>query len=138
MRGVRDSIWPFCLGAVQRPDARPDPSAGSWVRALVCSARRAAQCYGGKVRRPATLLPSSPTTTATRTVRGFMGLRAAPPAPASSPPKRVSPHMLSWLPAAGGVDPHSDITADKWKTHAPAVPPPPLPPPPPHPPTPPP
>jgi len=39
MRGVRDSTWPFCLDAVQRPAARPDPSAGSWVRALVCSAR---------------------------------------------------------------------------------------------------
>jgi hypothetical protein len=49
MRGVRDSTWSSCLGAIQRPAARPDPSAGSWVRALVCSARRAAQFYGGEV-----------------------------------------------------------------------------------------
>ena len=49
MRGVRDSTWPFCLGAVQRPAARRDPSAGSWVPALVCSARQPAQCNGGKV-----------------------------------------------------------------------------------------
>jgi hypothetical protein len=44
-----------------------------------------------RLRRPATSPPSSPTTLATRTARGSTGLRAAPPSPVSSPPKRASP-----------------------------------------------
>jgi hypothetical protein len=79
---VRDSTWPFCLGAVQRPAARPDPPTGSWIRAFVCSARRAAQFYGSKVTQARDLTSKLDDDDRAKYGRGFKVLRAAPSAPA--------------------------------------------------------
>ena len=58
------------------------------VGSFVSSAHGAAQFYGGKVTQARDLTSKLANDDRDRTARGFMDLRAAPPAPASSPPKR--------------------------------------------------
>ena len=74
--------WPFCLSAVQRPAARPDPSASSWVRALVCSARRAAQCYGGQGTQARDLTSKLANDDRVEDREGVYGFESLSPAPA--------------------------------------------------------
>jgi len=59
------------------------------VGSFVSSAHGAAQFYGGKVTQARDLTSKLANDDRDRTARGFMDLRAAPPAPASSPPKRA-------------------------------------------------
>ena len=117
MRGVRDSTWPFCLGAVQRPAARPDPSAGSWVRALVCSACRAAQFYGGKVTQgPRSHLQARQRRPRQVRLRVY-GLEDLSPASAQFAAEAVLTAFALMAAAAGVVDTYSDITGEKWKPY---------------------
>ena len=57
------------------------------VGSFVSSAHGAAQFYGGKVTQARDLTSKLANDDRDRTARGFMGLKAAPPAPVSSPPK---------------------------------------------------
>jgi hypothetical protein len=114
---VRDSTWPFCLGAVQRPAARPDPPTGSWIRAFVCSARRAAQFYGSKVTQARDLTSKLDDDDRAKYGPGFKVLRAAPSAPAQFAAEAVLTAYTLMAAAAGVVDAYTHITGEKWKPY---------------------
>ena len=113
MRGVRDSTWPFCLGAVQRPAVQPDPSAGSWVRALVSSARPVLRRQGHAGPRSHLQARRRP-----RQVRlGVYGLEDLSPASAQFAAEAGLTAFALMAAAAGVVDTYSDITGEKWKPY---------------------
>ena len=61
------------------------------VGSFVSSAHGAAQCYGSKVTQARDLTSELANDDRDKDREGFTVLRAAPPVPASLPPKRASP-----------------------------------------------
>ena len=100
--GAGIDLWTMqreaCGTALGRPawvrfSVRPrDLIVGSCARRFGMSGRPVLRWQGHA--GPAISPPSSPTTIATGTVRGFTGLRACRPHPRSSPPMRSSPPTL--------------------------------------------
>jgi len=111
----------FCLGAVQRPAARPDPSAGSWVRAFVCSARRAAQFYGGKVTQARDLTSKLANDDRDEDREGVYGFESrAARARQFAAEAGLTAYALM-AAAEGAIDAYTHITGEKWKPYEPPV-----------------
>jgi len=88
-----------CGTALGRPawvrfSVRPREVIRSWVRALVGSACRAAQFYGGKVTQARDLTSKLDDDDRDEDREGVYGFESLSPAPASSPPKRSLPPTL--------------------------------------------
>jgi hypothetical protein len=88
-----------CGTALGRPawvrfSVRPRDLMRSWVRALVGSACRAAQFYGGKVTQARDLTSKLANDDRAKCGRVFTVLRACRPRPSGSPRKRSSPPTL--------------------------------------------